>query len=234
MKVPFSSRLASRRGGGGGVSRRRLARLIFVRLVGRAEGSCAGSFRLAPSGCVPHFACCPKPTRTRIGVLLCCVLVAACSGAKPRIEIARPAPAPAAVERLAAGSTLVVQRPTPGVAPSRSGSTWGRATADPRIGNRHGVLGGAAHGSSARVLPDGTELSLLCDTRARGVEHCLEQLARAFALPVPSAAEAERLRAEVWLGTYAGSRQSAREAACLPALFWRASLEVPDRVRKRS
>ena len=143
---------------------------------------------------------------------LWCFLVA-CSGAKPRVEIARPAPAPAAIERLAAGSTLVVARPTPGVARmslwidagSRDGVPTQLAAASAYWAEQHS-------GASARVLPDGTELSLLCDTRTRGVEVCVEQLARAFVLPIPSAAEAERLRARLRQGRARAAADSTHEA----------------------
>ncbi|MFT3923145.1 MAG: hypothetical protein QM778_11490 [Myxococcales bacterium] len=140
-------------------------------------------------------------------------LVAACGGAKPRPEVALPAPPPSAVEKLAAGSTLVVVRPTPRVARM---SLWfdagSRDGTPPQLAAASAYWAEEHTGASVRVLPDGTELSLLCDTHGRGVEACVGQLARAFGLSAPSQADCERLRAKVRQARVRSRGDGTREA----------------------
>ncbi len=125
-------------------------------------------------------------------------LLVACSGAKLRVEVGKPAPAPEAIAKLAAGSTLVVPRPTGGAARL---SLWFDAGArdgvPPQLALASAFWAEAHTGSSARVLPDGTELSMLCDTRSGGIAACIERLGRAFVLPAPKAGDVESLRTRV-------------------------------------
>lgn len=121
-----------------------------------------------------------------------------CAHPKPRPELARPPPPPSAVEKLKAGSTLVIPRPTPQVARIALWIDAGsRAAPVPQLATVAAYWAEEHTGASVRVLPDGTELSMLCDTQGRGVERCVQKLARVFALPTPSPGDVERLRSRL-------------------------------------
>ncbi len=130
--------------------------------------------------------------------VLGCSSVLGCAHTKPRPEVALPPPPPSAIEKLKAGSTLVVTRPTPNVARL---SLWidagSRAAQVPQLATATAYWAEEKSGIRARVLPDGTEFSLLCDTQGRGLEHCVKRLVQVFALPAPNASDAERIRARL-------------------------------------
>ncbi len=138
-------------------------------------------------------------TARRVALALALTVAgAACSGAKPRIEVARPAPPRGhrkAQRRLDARRDAPHTRGRTDRSLVRRGP---RATPPYPKSPRPAPTGAEEQtGATARVLPDGTELSLLCDARSRGVAPCVAQLARAFALPTPSARDTERLRARL-------------------------------------
>jgi predicted Zn-dependent peptidase len=153
--------------------------------------------RTTPSWFCSHAE--PRASTITLIAAALCVWLCACSSAKKlRVPVARPAPPPSLAEKLPAGSTLAVPRPTPGAALL---SLW--FDAGSRDANPAPVAAATAWwaenvtGAQARVLPDGTELTLLCDTQEMGLAACIKKLAQAFAMPAPSASDMQRLRERI-------------------------------------
>jgi predicted Zn-dependent peptidase len=126
---------------------------------------------------------------------------------------AEPAPPPSTLEALPPGSTLAVRRPTPGVTLL---SLWidagSRAAQPPQLATAAALWAADQAGASARVLPDGTELSLLCDTRGEGLASCAQRLLRALGAQRPGEPQLVALRERVRGARVRAATNPAREA----------------------
>jgi hypothetical protein len=153
-------------------------------------------------------------TLTRANALMLLAgLTAACRTLPAPPLRTEPAPTPSALEALPAGSTLTVRRPTPGAALLTLWIEGGaRAVSPPQLATAAAWWAAEQAGATARVLPDGTELSLLCDTRGEGLSACVERLLRTLHAPAPAAPQLVALRARVRNARTRAASDPAREA----------------------
>jgi predicted Zn-dependent peptidase len=140
-------------------------------------------------------------------------LAAACRSLPAPPLRAEPPPPPSALEALPPGSTLAVRRPTPGAALV---SLWidagARAADPPQLATAAAFWAADQAGASARVLPDGSELSLLCDTRGESLPACVQRLLRALHAPPPGEPQMVALRERVRSARARAAADPAREA----------------------
>jgi predicted Zn-dependent peptidase len=117
-----------------------------------------------------------------------------CGSSAPAL-VARPPPSASAVERLPAGATVAVTRPTPGLVRL---SLWldvgTRDAAVPQLATLAAWWAAERSGLEARTLPDAIELAMTCALRVDSLETCVERLARAFTFGALSEADAAKLR----------------------------------------
>ena len=120
----------------------------------------------------------PSVFRLLTIALLCCTQQLGCALRRPP-AVFQPPPKASAVERAAGGSLIAVSRPTPGAARL---SIWiaagSRDAKVPQLATAAAWWAADQAQAEARVLPDGTALSLSCSTREQPLEACAERLLR--------------------------------------------------------
>lgn len=144
----------------------------------------------------------PLPARVSAQTLALGVVLGltSCRSALPAGVPAEAAPSASAVDVVPAGSALAVRRPTRGVALL---SLWidagARDVSPPQVATVAAWWAATRAGAEARVLPDGTELRLLCNKQREAVAACAARLLQTLAVEAPSEAQLvalrERLRA---------------------------------------
>lgn len=124
--------------------------------------------------------------------------LAGCAGAVATQGPVEPAPESDAIAQLGAGGSLVIQRPTPGVALL---SLWvdagARDAALPQTALAAAYWAADKLAVSARVLAEGTEFSVLCATETEDVARCALRLIKVLDPAAPSATDAAHLRDRV-------------------------------------
>jgi predicted Zn-dependent peptidase len=142
---------------------------------------------------------------------------------------AEPPPPPSALEALPPGSSLAIRRPTPGVALL---SLWieagSRAASPPQLATAAALWAADQAGAKARVLPEGSEISLICDTRGEGVVACGRRLLRALGAPAPRETDLVLLRERVRTARVNVASDGARraDALALEALLGEAAQQL--------
>lgn len=119
-----------------------------------------------------------------------------CRSTLPENARTEPIPAAGSLGLLPAGAVVAVRRPTPGVALL---SLWidagSRDATPPQLATISAWTVAERSGVEARVLPDGTELRLVCDTRREGgAARCAKRLVGAWEAGAPAEHQLVALR----------------------------------------
>jgi predicted Zn-dependent peptidase len=139
-----------------------------------------------------------RRTAHALWLVLLAWLSNACGSALPKEVAVEAAPARGTIEALPGGSALAMKRPTPGVALL---SLWfdvgARDAAVPQLAAAAAFWAADKVSAQARVLAEGSELYLTCETAREPVASCAARLVKALELAGPSETEAVTLRERV-------------------------------------
>ena len=158
-----------------------------------------------------------RPTKHTLAlVVLVAVMLAACRSAWSAGVPAEAAPSSSQVDVAPAGSSLAVRRPSAGVALLSLWIDAGSRDANPaQVATAAAWWAADQVGAEARVLPDGTELRLLCSHRLEGVAACARRLLSALTVEAPNEAQLSALRDRLRSARRSAANDEARQALTL-------------------